>query len=208
MRIKCYVLFKSQNSFHLLVLSKGILLYCNAAGSSLFCKKCMQVDKMKKLSHTKPLEVTVTGLIMSSMDGGHIADCISIFEYMKSHCMPNIGTINTMLKVYAWNDMFSEAKELFEHVRRVKPDSCTSLNGGGTAPIPDAYTYSSMLQASARALQWEYFEYVYREMALSGYQLDQSKHALLLVEASRAGKACHQSLILAFLFSFILLIYR
>ncbi|KAI8028814.1 Pentatricopeptide repeat-containing protein [Camellia lanceoleosa] len=45
-----------------------------------------------------------------------------------------------------------------------------------------------MLETSASALQWEYFEYVFREMALSGYQLDHSKHTFLLVEASRAGK--------------------
>ncbi|KAJ8545987.1 hypothetical protein K7X08_018570 [Anisodus acutangulus] len=31
-------------------------------------------------------------------------------------------------------------------------------------------------------------EYVYKEMALAGYQLDQSRHAYLLMEASKAGK--------------------
>ncbi|KAK6125263.1 hypothetical protein DH2020_041007 [Rehmannia glutinosa] len=50
------------------------------------------------------------------------------------------------------------------------------------------YTFSSMLEASASALQWEYFEYIYKEMTLSGYQVDQRKHSALLVEASRAGK--------------------
>lgn len=157
---------------------------------------------MKRLSHAKPLEVTFTGMIMSSMDGGHIADCISIFEHMKSLCVPNIGTINTMLKVYGRSDMFSKAKELFEDVKRRNSDSYTSQNGGGTALIPDEYTFSSMLEASASALQWEYFEYVYREMALSGYQLDQSKHASLLVEASKAGKVNHVcKFFLFFLFS-------
>lgn len=157
---------------------------------------------MKKLSHTKPLEVTFTGMIMSSMDGGHIADCISIFEHMKALCVPNIGTINTMLKVYGRSDMFSKAKELFEVVKRPNSDSYTSQNGGAAALIPDEYTYRSMLEASASALQWEYFEYVYREMALSGYQLDQSKHASLLVEASKAGKVNHVfKFFLFFLFS-------
>jgi pentatricopeptide repeat protein len=156
---------------------------------------------MKNLSLTKPLEVTFTGMIMSSMDGGHIADCISIFEHMKDHCAPNIGTINSMLKVYGRNDMFSKAKELFEDVKRAKSDSDISLNGGETALIPDEYTYSSMLEASASALQWEYFEYVYRGMALSGYQLDQNKHASLLVEASRAGKVNHTCLIVYFFFN-------
>ncbi|KAK7849273.1 pentatricopeptide repeat-containing protein, partial [Quercus suber] len=164
------------------------LLCFDRPESSFFVEKCMQVDKMKKLSLTKPLEFTFTGMIMSSMDGGHIADCISIFEHMKDHCAPNIGTINSMLKVYGRSDMFSKAKELFEDVKRAKSDSCTSLNGVETALIPDKYTYSSMLVASASALQWEYFEYVYREMTFSGYQLDLSKHASLLVEASSAGK--------------------
>ncbi|TKY55608.1 Pentatricopeptide repeat-containing protein [Spatholobus suberectus] len=45
-----------------------------------------------------------------------------------------------------------------------------------------------MLEASASAQQWEYFEHVYREMIVSGYQLDQNKHLSLLVKASRAGK--------------------
>lgn len=55
---------------------------------------------------------------------------------------------------------------------------------------------SAMLEASASALQWEYFEYVYKEMVLSVYQLDQNKLAYLLVEASRAGKVnylCHDN---------------
>ncbi|KAK9284654.1 hypothetical protein L1049_023830 [Liquidambar formosana] len=148
----------------------------------------VEVGKLKKLPRTKPLEVTFTGMIMSSMDGGHVDDCISIFEHMKDHCAPNIGTINAMLKVYGRNDNFSRARELFEETKRAKSGSNTCLDGCGTSLVPDVYTYSSMLEASASALQWEYFEYVYKEMALSGYQLDQSKHASLLVEASRAGK--------------------
>ncbi|CAK7339749.1 unnamed protein product [Dovyalis caffra] len=141
----------------------------------------LEVEKMKRLRHRKPLEVSLTGMIASSMDGGHIDDCISIFEHMKAHCVPNIGTINTMLKVYSRSDLFSEAKELFEDIKGV--------DHSGTTIKPDEYTYSSMLQASARALQWEYFEYVYKEMAFAGYQLDQSKHASQLVEASRCGKS-------------------
>lgn len=146
------------------------------------------MDKIKKLPHGKPLEVTFTGLISSSMDGGHVDDCIAIFQYMKDHCVPNIGTVNTMLKVYGLSDMFSEAKELFQKVNKARSSRQTCQDDGYIPLIPDQYTYSSMLEASARALQWEYFEYVYKEMTLSGYQLDQTKHALLLVEASRAGK--------------------
>lgn len=147
---------------------------------------------MKKLFKSKPLEVTFTGMIVASMDGGHIDDCISIFEHMKNYCAPNIGTINTMLKIYGRNDMFSKAKSLFEEIKKVNSDSShPSLDGEQTYLIPDEYTYSSMLKASASALQWDYFEYVYKEMTLSGYQLDQSKHALLIPEASRAGKVIY-----------------
>ncbi|XP_038881786.1 pentatricopeptide repeat-containing protein At5g67570, chloroplastic isoform X2 [Benincasa hispida] len=146
----------------------------------------VEVEKMKTLSHMKPLVVTFTGMILSSFDGGHIDDCISIFEYMKQKCAPNIGTINSMLKVYGRNDMFLKAKDLFEEIKR-KAD-CSSHSSAVPSLVPDEYTYGSMLEAAASALQWEYFENVYREMALSGYRLDQSKHARLLVEASRAGK--------------------
>lgn len=149
----------------------------------------LQVEKIKRLSHSRPLEVTFTGMIASSMDGGHIDDCIHIFEYMKDHCDPNIGTINTMLKVYGRNDMFSRAKELFEDVKVAKSDLFgPQEDGSGSSVIPDVYTYSEMLEASASAHQWEYFEHVYKEMTLSGYQLDQNKLLPLLVKASRAGK--------------------
>lgn len=143
---------------------------------------------MKNVANTKPLEVTLTGMIRSSMEGGHIDECISLFEHMKNHCTPNIGTINTMLKVFGRTDMFLKAKELFEETKTARSDSDPSLEGGVSSLLPDEYTYTSMLKASASALQWEYFEYVYREMALSGYQIDQSRHASILVEASRAGK--------------------
>ncbi|XP_054809240.1 pentatricopeptide repeat-containing protein At5g67570, chloroplastic [Prosopis cineraria] len=149
----------------------------------------LEVEKIKRLSHARPLEVTFTGMIMASLDGGHVDDCICIFEHMREHCAPNIGTINAMLKVYGRSDMFSKAKELFEEVKGAK-SYCYGSPGDGGEPsiVPDEYTYSSMLEASACALQWEYFEHVYKEMTLSGYQLDQNKHASLLVEASKAGK--------------------
>lgn len=137
----------------------------------------LEVEKIKRLPHAKPLEVTFTGMIRSSMDGGHIDDCICIFEYMQDHCAPNVGTVNTMLKVYSQNDMFSTAKVLFEEVKVAKSDL-----------RPDAYTYNLMLETSSRAHQWEYFEHVYKEMILSGYHLDQNKHLPLLVKASRASK--------------------
>ncbi|KAF9600682.1 hypothetical protein IFM89_011353 [Coptis chinensis] len=148
----------------------------------------LEVEKLKKLRLTKPLEVAFTGMIMSCMDGGHVGDCISVFEQMDNHCSPNIGTINAMLKVYGRNDMFAKAQEMFERTKRMESGFSTVTCSGGSFLTPDAFTYSSILEASASAQQWEYFEYVYKEMALGGYQLDQNKHAWLLVEASKAGK--------------------
>ncbi|XP_017702069.2 pentatricopeptide repeat-containing protein At5g67570, chloroplastic isoform X3 [Phoenix dactylifera] len=147
----------------------------------------MEVEKLKSLPLTKPLEVAFTGMILSSLDGGYIYDCISIFEHMKDHCAPNIGTVNAMLKVYGHSDMFAKAKELFE-ATKATVSSFKSYTGNDSSLELDAYSYSSMLEASASAHQWEYFEYVYKEMALCGCQLDQRKHAWLLVEASRHGK--------------------
>ncbi|URE40335.1 PPR repeat [Musa troglodytarum] len=147
----------------------------------------MEVEKLQTLHLTKPLEVTFTGMILSALDGGYIADCISIFKHMKDHCTPNIGTINAMLKVYHCGDMFAKAKELFEATKatycRSKPHSAN-----GSSLQLDAYSYKSMLEVSASAQQWEYFEHVYKEMTLCGHHLDHRKHSWLLVEASRAGK--------------------
>lgn len=133
---------------------------------------------MKRLENCRPLEITFTGLIAASLNGGHVDDCMAIFQYMEDKCDPNIGTVNMMLRVYGRNDMFSEAKELFEEIVSRKE----------THLVPNEYTYSFMLEASARSLQWEYFEHVYQTMILSGYQMDQTKHASMLIEASRAGK--------------------
>ncbi|KAL2499587.1 Pentatricopeptide repeat-containing protein [Abeliophyllum distichum] len=148
----------------------------------------LEIEKLKKLRQTRPLVVTFTGMILSSMKGGHVHDCVSIFEHCKTLVSPDIGIINAMLKAYGQNDMFLKAKELFEETKKHDSGSEININGHNSSPKPDAYTFSSMLEASASALQWEYFEYVYKEMTLSGYQLFRSKHAVLLVEASRAGK--------------------
>ncbi|RWW58094.1 hypothetical protein BHE74_00035090 [Ensete ventricosum] len=87
--------------------------------------------------------------------------------------------------------MFTKAKELFEATKatycRSKPESAN-----GSYLQLDAYSYKSMLEASASAQQWEYFEHVYKEMTLGGHQLDHRKHSWLLVEASRAGKTIAQ----------------
>jgi pentatricopeptide repeat protein len=149
------------------------MLQGTPTGKALFCS---QVKKLNKLPRTKPLEVAFTGMIVSSFEGGYINNCMSIFEEMKNYCSPNTGAINSMIRVYARSDMFARAKDLFESMTAVFHMKA------------DGYTYSLMLEASASALQWEYFEFVYREMTLSGYQLDQRKHTSLIVEASKSGK--------------------
>ncbi|XP_074580152.1 pentatricopeptide repeat-containing protein At5g67570, chloroplastic-like [Curcuma longa] len=125
-------------------------------------------------------------MILASLDGGFVGDCISIFEHMKDHCAPNVGTINAMLKVYTCADMFAKAKELFEATKATHGGLESS--GDYSSLQLDSYSYKSMLEASASSQQWEYFEYVYKEMILSGFQLDHRKYSWLLVKASRAGK--------------------
>ncbi|KAF3792498.1 Pentatricopeptide repeat-containing protein [Nymphaea thermarum] len=146
-----------------------------------------QIEKLKKDPSHRPLEIAFTGMIRSCMEGGHMQDCISMFDHIKSSVPPSIGIINIMLKVYGRTDMFAEAKGLFESIKMLPACSPACLDGSATVS-PDSYSYSSILEASAAAQQWEYFECVYKEMILSGFQLDQQKHAHLLVEASRAGK--------------------
>lgn len=158
------------------------------------CAKLLQIEKLKNLRPTRPLAVTFTGMIMSSMDGGHVHDCVSLYEHSKTLMAPDIGLINAMLKVYGRNDMFLKAKELFEETRRNDFGSEIGEHGHGSFAKADAFTFGSMLEASASALQWEYFEYVYKEMTLSGHQVDRHKHSALLVEASRAGKVLHAPL--------------
>uniref|UniRef100_A0A0D9WF67 PROP1-like PPR domain-containing protein n=1 Tax=Leersia perrieri TaxID=77586 RepID=A0A0D9WF67_9ORYZ len=142
----------------------------------------LQVEKLKQLPLTKPLEFTFTGMILASFDGGYILECISIFESMKGCCTPNIGTINVMIKVYGRCDMFGKARDLFETIKVNLPSSNHSSHKA------DAYTYSSMLETAASAQQWEYFENVYREMTLSHHHLDQNKYSWMLIKASKAGK--------------------
>ncbi|KAM0884227.1 hypothetical protein ACQ4PT_031126 [Festuca glaucescens] len=147
----------------------------------------LQLEKLEQLRLTKPLEFAFTGMILASYDGGYISECISIFDSMKDYCTPNIGTINVMLKVYGRCDMFGKAKDLFETTTYSFSSSQPHIQDHSSLKA-DAYTYSSMLEASASAQQWEYFENVYRQMTLSHHHLDQRKYSWLLIKASRAGK--------------------
>ncbi|XP_059293506.1 pentatricopeptide repeat-containing protein At5g67570, chloroplastic isoform X1 [Lycium ferocissimum] len=163
-------------------------LACCLCYHGMWKEAFLEIEKLKMLRHTRPLAVTFTGMIFSSMDGGHVDGCICIYENSKKHCEPDIGIINAMLKVYGKNDMFFKAKELFEWAKTEDPGPQLCQGNLSSSRRLDAYTYTSMLESSACSLQWEYFEYVYKEMALAGYHLDQSRHANLLVEASKAGK--------------------
>nr|XP_025885489.1 pentatricopeptide repeat-containing protein At5g67570, chloroplastic isoform X1 [Solanum lycopersicum] len=163
-------------------------LACCLCYHGMWKEAFLEIEKLKMLRRTRPLAVTFSGMILSSMDGGHIDGCICIYDYSKKHCKPDIGIINAMLKVYGKNDMFYKAKELFEWAKTESHGRQLSKDDFSSSLSPDAYTYTSMLESSACSLQWEYFEYVYKEMALAGHLLDQSRHAYLLVEASKAGK--------------------
>ncbi|KAL9258567.1 Pentatricopeptide repeat-containing protein [Drosera capensis] len=168
-------------------------LACCLCNKGRWQEAMMEIEKLRNLPDSKPSNATFTGMILSSMDGGHFDDCISIFRHMNDYFAPNVGTINAMLGVYGRNDMFSEAKELFEKIKQANPEhkSLTKDGDAISTLTPDAHTYAEMLKASARALQWEYFEHVYKEMSLSGHPFNQRKHAYLLVQASRAGKVWH-----------------
>ncbi|KAJ1253740.1 hypothetical protein BS78_K200800 [Paspalum vaginatum] len=163
-------------------------LACCLCNNGRWRDAMLQVEKLKQLPLTKPLEYTFTGMILASFNGGYIYECISIFESMKDHCTPNIGTVNVMLKVYGCCDMYGKAKDLFETTKACFSSSQTYVYEHSSLKA-DAHTYSSMLEASASAQQWEYFEYVYREMVLSHHHLDQKKYSWLLIKASRAGKS-------------------
>ncbi|KQK14389.1 hypothetical protein BRADI_1g15900v3 [Brachypodium distachyon] len=162
-------------------------LACCLCNKGKWKEAMLQVEKLEQLRLTKPLEYVFTGMILASFDGGYMSECISIFESMKDYCAPNIGTINVMLKVYGRSDMFVKAKDLFETTTCSFSSSQPYICDHSTLQA-DAYTYSSMLEASAHAQQWEYFENAYRRMILSHHHLDQSKYSWLLIKASRAGK--------------------
>lgn len=149
----------------------------------------LEVEKLKDIQFNRSLEVCFTGMILAAFNGGHLCDCFTIYEHCKKSCKPDIGIVNAVLQVYGRSDMFMEAKELFEEIKRKSPGSGNHLKDSGSSLLnPSAHTFSLMLQASASAEQWEYFEYVYREMILFGHQFNQRKHPYLLVEASRHGK--------------------
>lgn len=167
-------------------------VYYELARCLCFHGRCQEaiteVEKLKNVHRTRPVEVTFTGMILAAMDGGNLNGCLAIFEHCKRCCSPDIGIINAMLKVYGLNDMFLEARELFEEIRRDDPGSGIFQNSWASSLSPDIYTFRLMLEVSANAMQWEYFEYLYKEMTLGGHKLHQNKHASMLVEASRAGK--------------------
>lgn len=147
----------------------------------------LQVEKLCKCPSSKPLAVTFTGLIQSCAASGHIHDCVSIFQYMREFCAPNIGTINSLIKVYGQNNMFEEARLLFEGIKKGRM-GFQNPGSSDSRVSPDVFTYNLMLEACTVAHEWDYLENVYKQMVLRGYSIDQSQHAWLIVAASRAGK--------------------
>ncbi|KAK4346672.1 hypothetical protein RND71_033011 [Anisodus tanguticus] len=117
-------------------------LACCLCYHGMWKEAFLEIEKLKMLRHTRPLAVTFTGMILSSMDGGHI-DGIPVF---------NLARVILVLPVV----------QMHIHTPRCL-SPLLALSSGNT-------------------------EYVYKEMALAGYQVDQSRHAYLLMEASKAGK--------------------
>ncbi|XP_057869912.2 pentatricopeptide repeat-containing protein At5g67570, chloroplastic isoform X2 [Cryptomeria japonica] len=147
-----------------------------------------QVENLCKCPPVKPLVVTFTGLIQCSAEAGHIHDCVSIFKYMQKFCTPNIGTVNVLIKAYGENNMFQEAKALFEGVKKGRIGQ-QNLGSNASRLSPDTFTYNAMLEACAMAGEWGYLDNVYKQMILNGNSVDQNRHAWLIVAASRAGKS-------------------
>lgn len=143
----------------------------------------LQVEKICRVGN-KPLYVAYTGLIQACMESGHLQECTFIFHEMQKVCAPNIITCNMMMKLYAQNQMLKEAKSLFQQIKkgRIGPQNSDVLLK------PDIITYTAMLEACARAQEWDYFETVYQNMLLEGYQFDNKQHSSLIVAASKAGK--------------------
>lgn len=162
-------------------------LACCLCGAGRWKDALLQVEKLCKCPSSKPLAVTFTGLIQSCAAAGHIHDCVSIFQYMQEFCAPNIGTINAMIKVYGQNNMFEEAKLLFEGIKKGRM-GLQNPGGSDSRLSPDIFTYNLMLEACAVAHQWEYLENLYKQMVLRGHSIDQNQHAWLIVAASKSGK--------------------
>lgn len=148
------------------------------------CKEALlQVEKICRVGN-KPPYVAYTGLIKTCMECGHLQECTFIFHEMQKDCAPNIITCNMMMKLYAQNHMFKEAKSLFQQIKngRIGPENTDVMLK------PDRITYTAILEACAMAQEWDYFETVYQNMLLEGYQFDNKKHSSLIVAASKAGK--------------------
>ncbi|GLJ24432.1 hypothetical protein SUGI_0466550 [Cryptomeria japonica] len=89
---------------------------------------------------------------------------------------------------YGENNMFQEAKALFEGVKKGRIGQ-QNLGSNASRLSPDTFTYNAMLEACAMAGEWGYLDNVYKQMILNGNSVDQNRHAWLIVAASRAGKS-------------------
>ncbi|XP_068656324.1 pentatricopeptide repeat-containing protein At1g30610, chloroplastic isoform X2 [Aristolochia californica] len=145
-----------------------------------------QVNKICKVA-TKPLVVTITGLIRECLEAGSIKNADFIFSHLYKFCSPNIVTYNIMLKAYRDHGMFEDAKELFQKIlEEAKCISC--VNDYKEKVVPDKLTFNTMLEACVAEKDWDYFEAVYQQMLHHGYHFNVKSHLRMIMEASRAGK--------------------
>ncbi|MCO5567942.1 hypothetical protein L7F22_021638 [Adiantum nelumboides] len=146
-----------------------------------------QVRRIKELSFSKPDVVTFTGLIRTSYKVGRIQDAIFIFNHMQQTCAPNVRTCNEMIKIFGWNNMFEEAKKVYEGVKRGQLDSCVHFDDS-TRLSCDSFTFELMLKAAAVSEQWGYFDAVYWDMTSHGYYLCGRTNQWLLLKIARLKK--------------------
>ncbi|ERN07656.1 pentatricopeptide repeat-containing protein At1g30610, chloroplastic [Amborella trichopoda] len=145
----------------------------------------LQVEKICKVAN-KPLVMTFTGLMQTCLEVGNVKDGEYIFRHMQKYCSPNIVTCNIVLKSYAQNGFFKEAKDLFQAIL----DGGAKFRGETDRErlLPDKCTFNTMLEACSASKQWDDIESVYMRMVHHGYQFDLKYHLRLVLEASRAGK--------------------
>lgn len=123
------------------------------------------------------------------MDHGYLENAIYIFNHLQNVCVPNMYTLNLMLKLYADNDMFKDVKLLYQNIRSGMINPKVSSNGiDNTTVKADFNTFITVLKACAAVQDWDYFENVYWDMIVEGISPDNTSLIKLIVAACRAGK--------------------
>ncbi|KAH7365742.1 hypothetical protein KP509_18G044000 [Ceratopteris richardii] len=165
-------------------------LACNLCAAGKIKEALVQVRKINDMPSKKSETITYTGLIRACHKAGRIQDAIFLFKHMQHTCAPNVRTCNEMIKVYGWNNMFQEAKKVFEGIRKGKLESCLVFNDA-TSLSCDSFTYELMLKAAAISDQWAYFDEIYWDMISHGYYLRGEMNQWLFLKAARCKKVIH-----------------